>query len=190
MTARIQELQRKIALYEDMKAYRELFGLLFDRLHRFSCSIVKSNETAEEIVSDAFIKVWQIRERLLEIENLKVYLYTITKNFSLSYIARIYNKPSLSFDVVDVDTVIEIRSPEDLCISSELLGKIRCAIQQLPPQCRLIFQLVKEDGLKYKEVASVLGISVFTVRNQVAIATRKIAELLPSYTRFSFQQTG
>jgi RNA polymerase sigma-70 factor (family 1) len=190
MIAAISELQKKIALYEDMKAYQELFDLLYNRLHRFSCSIVKCDETAEEIVSDVFIKLWQIRHRLAEIENLKVYLYTIAKNFSLSYLARNHKNPSLSLNSVDADTIIEVRSPEDICISAELLGKIRFAIQQLPPQCRLIFQLVKEDGLKYKEAATVLGVSVYTVRNQVAIATKKIGELLPVYTRLSFQQTG
>jgi RNA polymerase sigma-70 factor (ECF subfamily) len=71
-------------------------------------------------------------------------------------------------------------TPEDELISAELAKKLSQAIRELPSQCRIIFQLVKEDGLKYKEVASILDISVLTVRNQVAIALKKLEAALPS----------
>lgn len=177
----ISDLQKRIALYEDMGAYRQLYELLFDSLHRFSYAFVKSNEAAEEIVSDVFIKLWQIRGRLMEIENLRVYLFTIAKNFSLNYITRYFKNPVISLDEVDLKTVIEVKSLEDSYISADLLAKVRQTINQLPPQCRIIFQLVKEEGLKYKEVAAILNISTLTVRNQVAIAIRKLAETLPAY---------
>lgn len=179
----IENLKERIALYEDMKAYKELYDLLFNGLHRFSFSIVRSKEVAEEIVSDVFIKVWQIRHRLTEIENLRVYVYTITKNFSINYIHRNYKNTSVSIDDMDIEAIIDLGTPEELCISAEMINKIRQAIRQLPPQCRIIFQLVKEDGMKYKEVADVLNISVFTVRNQLAIAVRKLGESLPSYVQ-------
>lgn len=181
--ANIPELQKRIALYEDMKAYKALYHLLYEGLHRFSYSIVKSKEVAEEIVSDVFIKIWQIRSRLPEIDNLKVYLYTITKNFSINYIHRNYKNSAICIDDMDIEPMIELGSPEDLCISAEIINKIRLAIRQLPPQCRIIFQLVKEDGMKYKEVAEILNISVFTVRNQLAIAIRKLGDALPSYVQ-------
>src|SRR5215510_8783180 len=116
-----------------MKAYKELYLLLNDGLHRLSYSIVRSKEVGEEIVSDVFIKIWQIRGRLTEIENLKVYLYMITKNFSLNYIQRTYKNAPVSIDDVDVDPVIEIGNPEELCISAEMVHSIRMAIRQLPP---------------------------------------------------------
>ena len=178
-SAKIKELQQKIALYEDMKAYEQLYALLFDRLHRFSNAFVKSNEAAEEIVSDVFIKLWQIRTQLADIRNLKVYLYTITRNFSYNYLTRHYKKVVLSLDDADPDALVALDDPETLCISADLVEKIRTAIRQLPPQCRIIFQLVREEGLQYKEVAEVLHVSPLTVRNQVAIATRKIAAMLP-----------
>jgi RNA polymerase sigma-70 factor (family 1) len=175
----IRELQQKIALYEDMKAYEQLYALLYDGLHRFSLAFVKSREAAEEIVSDVFIKLWQIRGRLSEIENLKVYLYTIARNFSYNYLTRHYKKIVLSLDDADPAVLLTLDDPETLCISADAVAQIREAIQQLPPQCRMIFVLVKEEGMRYKEVAEVLHLSVLTVRNQVAIATRKIAALLP-----------
>jgi RNA polymerase sigma-70 factor (family 1) len=186
----IKDLQMRFALYEDMKAYKELYILLFDGLHRFSFSLIKSSEGAEEIVSDVFIKLWQIRDQLNKIENLKVYLYTITKNFSLNYITKNSKNPVVHLEQMNIKTVLEFKSPEDLFISAEAVGNINKVIHSLPPQCKLIFQLVKEEGLKYKEVASVLNISVFTVRNQLAIAIRKIGEALPQNLRFILQIQG
>ncbi len=155
--------------------------MLAEGLQRFSYSIIKSKEAAEEIVSDVFIKVWQMRSRLTEIDNLKVYLYTITKNFSINYIQRNYKNAPISIETMDIEVMIETGNPEELCISAEMVNNIRMAIHQLPPQCRIIFQLVKEDGLRYKEAAEVLNISALTVRNQLAIAIRKITASLPPH---------
>jgi RNA polymerase sigma-70 factor (family 1) len=178
--AAIQELQKRIALYEDIKAYEALYQLMFDHLHSFSYSIVKSNEAAEEIVSDVFIKIWQIRGRLAEIDNLKVYLFTIAKNFSINYIHKNYKNIPRSIEDMDIEPVVSVANPEELYISAELINKVKQVIRELPPQCRLIFQLVKEDGMKYKEAAEILGISVLTVRNQLVIAIRRIAAVLPA----------
>jgi len=163
-----------------MKAYESLYMLLSSQLQVFCFSFVKSQEAAEEIVSDVFIKLWQIRNKLAEIENLKVYLYTIAKNFCLNYIARNFKNPVIRLDEIAFEPVVTLNTPEDLCISADILNKIHQCIRELPPQCRIIFQLVKEDGMSYKEVAEILNISVLTVRNQVFIATRKISALIPA----------
>ncbi|WP_167019016.1 RNA polymerase sigma-70 factor [Chitinophaga sp. Cy-1792] len=175
----IKDLQLRIALYEDMRAYNSLYLLLFDGLHRFAFSIVKSREVAEEVVSDTFIKLWQKRKEILEVDNLKVYLFVMTKNFSLNHYARMNKMLHVRLEDLAVEEVIEFNNPEHMLISNEIINRIHAAIRQLPPQCRLIFQLVKEDGMKYKEVASVLGLSVLTVRNQLAIAIKKVTAALP-----------
>lgn len=177
----IRGLQERIALYEDMKAYNTLYDLLFDGLYRLSCSLVKSSEVAEEIVSDVFIKLWQIRGKLIEIENLQVYLYAIARNFSLNYLTRNYKNITVSLDAINIEAMVHIEFPADMAISSEKVNMIRMVIQQLPPQCKQVFQLVKEEGLSYKEVAAILGISPHTVRNQIAIAVKKIGEILPAH---------
>ena len=59
-------------------------------------------------------------------------------------------------------------------ITAEMLKRIQSAINQLPPKCQLIFKLIKEDGLRYKEVAELLGLSIKTIENQMALALRKL----------------
>ena len=159
-----------------MKAYKSLYELLSEGLYRFSYSMVRSSEVAEEIVSDVFIKVWQMRSRLAEIDNLRVYLYTIARNFSLNYLARTADGRVVGLDTLEGSIFVDGSDPADRCISADLANQMRRIVQQLPPQCRVIFQLVREEGLRYKEVADILELSPYTVRNQMAIAIQKLGE--------------
>jgi len=180
--ATIKELQEKIANYADMKAYEALYKMLFNSMYRFALSFVKSKEASEEIVSDSFVKIWQLGTKLNDIENIKAYLFTITKNFSLNYITQNQKVIQLNINDVDFDDMITFENPEEIFMSGEIIKRIKKSINELPPQCRIIFQLVKEDGLSYKEVASILDISVFTVRNQMGIGLKKMTESLPAFT--------
>lgn len=180
--AMVKELQQRVALYNDMEAYKQLYELFFSPLYRFSYSIIKSKEAAEEIVSDVFIKIWEMRQELHKVNELNVYLYVVTKNYSLNYITRTFKNPVVCLDEIEVESLFSLPSPEEMLITADMNKRIIRAVSELPSQCRLIFQLVKEDGLKYKEVAAILNISVLTVRNQVAIATKKIAAALPVNT--------
>ena len=171
---RISYLQNRIARFEDQQAYKELYISLYRCLFQFANSFVKSKQLSEEIVSDVFLKIWERRKSVQTIDNLKVYLYVATKNISLNYLDK---KKTVSFlDIEDFSTELQSNysDPEQLLITSDMMLLINNAILQLPSRCRLIFKLVKEDKMKYKEVAEVLHISVKTVENQVAIAVRKI----------------
>jgi len=181
-TIAIKELQQRIANYADMKAYEALYKMLFNSLYKFALSFVKSKEAAEEIVSDTFVKIWQMGTKVNEIDNIKAYLFKIAKNFSLNYITQNHKVIQLNITDVDFEDMITFEDPEEIFMSAEIIKRIKKSINELPPQCRIIFQLVKEDGLSYKEVASILDISVFTVRNQMGIGLKKMAESLPAFT--------
>ena len=170
----IQELQVRIARFDDQQAYKELFTSLYTYLFRFAKSLVRSKEPAEEIVSDVFIKVWEKRRELEKIENLKVYLYVSTRNMAYNYLDKQKRNSTDPLEDFQAEFISVYFNPEQLLITADMLARIRKAIDQLPPKCKIIFKLVKEDGLKYKEVAEVLNLSVKTVENQLAIALQKL----------------
>jgi len=175
----LQYWLEQIALFNDETSYEQLFLHYNDRLFNLANSFVKLEEAAEEIVSDVFVNLWRNRARLLEIENLDVYLYVAVKNLSLKQIGKHTAQASFSIDDLQLDHVQATSlSPEDLLVSKELLNRIHAAIEALPPKCRLIFKLVREDGLKYKDISQILNISVKTIDAQMAIAARKIAQTL------------
>lgn len=168
-------LVRKIALEDDGEAYKELFLSYYTRLSRFAYSICGNKESSEEIVSDVFMKIWSNRKSLLAIQNFHLYLYIATRNHSLNYLKKANRQIFFSLDEAVVEMESLYVNPEKLMLTAEMLKRIEAAVNGLPNRCRLIFRLVREDGLQYKEVAELLHLSVKTVENQMTIALSKIA---------------
>ena len=181
----IRDLQVRIARFDDQQAYKELFTSLYSYLFQFAKTLVKSKEPAEEIISDVFIKIWEKRKDLEKIENLKLYLYVSTRNLSYNYLDKQKRSATNALDNVQAEFTSVYFDPEQLLITADMLTRIQKAIDQLPPKCKMIFRLAKEDGLKYREVAEILNISVKTVENQLAIAVQKIG----SAVSFDIQKT-
>jgi len=174
----IKRLLTAIALHGDQAAYKELFILLHSRLKQFAYSILKSNEEAEELVSDLFIRIWEKRSQLTIIESPLLYFYATAKNLALNRISKQKRLQSHSPE----EWLVQMKSiyfdPEQLMLTEEMVRQIRQAVNDLPPRCRIIFKLVKEDGLKYKEVAELLHLSVKTIEAQMAIALRRIGKCM------------
>lgn len=172
----IKRLLTAIALNNDQAAYKELFLLLHSRLKQFAYSILKSGEEAEELVSDLFIRIWEKRDQLTTIESPLLYFYTSAKNLAFNRINKLKRQQNLAPE----EWLVQLNSiyfdPEQLMMTEEMMRQIRQAVNDLPPRCRIIFKLVKEDGLKYREVAELLQLSVKTVEAQMAIALRRIGK--------------
>ena len=138
---------------------------------------VKSSQIAEELVSDVFFALWENRKQLVEITNFDAYIYRIAKFRVLKYLR---DNKTLTVDLDEVP--IELfafteTTPEDDYISRELIDALNEAIEQLPTKSKLAFKLVREDGMKYKDAAEHLGISVKTLEAQLTYAMKKIAKI-------------
>jgi RNA polymerase sigma-70 factor (family 1) len=166
-------LQSQVAI-GDTRAFRQIFDALFSNLTKFSFSFVHSKEAATEIVDELFVQLWIKRADIMKINDLRVYLYTATKNASLNYIS----KKAKQIEVEPYENLIvqmtDLVSPEQIMITKEMLQKIKEAVDSLPPRCKLIFKFVREDGLSYSEVAEILGLSIKTVDAQMVIAVSRI----------------
>jgi RNA polymerase sigma-70 factor (family 1) len=159
----------------DQAAFQQIYTGFYKRLYQFALAIVKTRETAEEIVEDVFVRIWQKRQDISSIRNLRVYLYTATKNASLNYLSR-KARASVTepFDHIHVELSETALNPEQILITTEIHQKILRTVEALPPRCKMIFKLVREDGLQYKEIAEILNISVNTIDAQMAIAVKRI----------------
>jgi RNA polymerase sigma-70 factor (family 1) len=175
VAARIRFLQTRIARFEDQQAYKELFLAFYPSLFSFTSGIIKSKPAAEEIISDVFIKIWEKRQDLELIVNLKVYCYVIAKNLSLNYLEKQKRITTLNIEDYSDTLTDSYVDPEQLMITSEMMDRIALAIDTLPARCKMIYTLIKENDFKYKEAAEIMNISVKTVENQLAIALKKIS---------------
>lgn len=159
----------------DAAALWQLHTHYFHRLYAYVLSIVRLKETAEEVTNDVFVDIWQKRYLLAGITKPEIYLFICAKNKALRHL----KKKSPAFEPLDHATpdlpcILE-KDPYEILISSEMLRCINDAIAALPPKCRMIFRLVKENSLKYSEVAELLDISEKTVENQMTIALKKLS---------------
>jgi len=162
----------------DQNSFKEFYHVQFFKLYQFAFSFVHLKEPAEELVNDVFLAIWQRRDILDTIGNVQIYLYVSVKNACLNYLRRNQLPVPLSVDDLSVDHLQLVADPELLVMQKETQRLIREAIEQLPPRCRLIFKLIREDGLTYKQVAAILDISVKTVDNQLWVALKKLTLLL------------
>ncbi|SFP92848.1 RNA polymerase sigma-70 factor [Parafilimonas terrae] len=168
-------------------ALKRLYDLFGERLLHFTFTIVHNRELAEEIVADVFIQTWKKRVQIASIENLPWYLYVTAKNISLNYLRKERKQKFVELEIINLPLyTIEPQAVQHL-ISKDFLQSITNAINELPPKCRLIFKLVKDDGLTYKETAELLNLSIKTVEAQMGIALKKIHTtiqvLIPVYAR-------
>ncbi len=176
--AHIKELQEKVAS-GDEHAFTQLYLHFGKKLNLFAISLVRSRQIAEELVEDVFVRLWANRHQLTGIDNLTVYLYVSVKNRALNTLSQKAKElVAAPFDYLDTIVYDFAADPYELMITTEMMDRMQMVIETLPPRCKMIFKLVREDGLKYKEVAEILNISVNTIDIQMAIAVKKICSAL------------
>ncbi len=173
--SRILYLQNRISRFDDQLAYKELFVSFYPALFQFVRGILKSPQSSEEIVSDLFIKIWEKRKTLEEIQNLRVYCFVAARHLSINQLEKQKRQHHVSIDDYKNNLYHTAPDPEECMISAEMLRLIHQVVEELPPRCKLSFKLVKEYGFKYREAAEILQVSEKTIENQLSIALKKIS---------------
>jgi len=162
----------------DQKKFTHLMEVTSDDLLWFAIGFLKNKEVAEEIVSDVFVKIWNNRAQLESILNLKSYLFICVRNGCLSHLRSIKNEKIISIESVNEFHFSQVEGSENDTIEKEKIEQIYAAIETLPCKCKMAFTLAKINGLKYKEIAEVLGVTEKTVNNHLVLAVKKITEAL------------
>ncbi len=174
----VQELFYRIQFHQDESAFNDLYKAYFLKLQGFAYSFLGDKEAGEEIINDIFLKIWLGRDRLDKIRNIQVYLYVSVKNACINHLRAISSKKAHDFQLIDTYYFHLPSDPAQLLIGKELRSEVTNAVNELPPKCKLIFKMVKEDGFSSKEVAEILGLSNKTVFAQLSIAIKKLGDTL------------
>ncbi|MBX2840484.1 MAG: RNA polymerase sigma-70 factor [Flammeovirgaceae bacterium] len=177
----INDLLAKMRKYNDLKAFKTIFNHFYSKLIAVSRIYVIDEFYAEEIVSQVFIKLWDNRGTMGNIDNLHGYLYVMTKRLSLNHIRDNQFNKAYTMDHIGISAKISISNPEESLLNEELVNIIQQAYNKVPPKAKIVYQMVKEDGLKYKEVALVLNISVKTVEMHVGKVLKIMRQEIEKY---------
>jgi len=174
----MQPLLHRIQFDNDETAFKEFYKENVFRLFQFAFAFARNKELSEEIVNDVFLKLWQHRSKLNKIKNIQVYLYVSVKNTAFNYSRKNTGRKNMGIEEISTDHFYLSPDQEQILMTDELKKQIEQSINQLPPKCKLVFKMIKEDGLSIAEVAVILGISYKTVSTQLSIALKKLALLL------------
>jgi RNA polymerase sigma-70 factor (ECF subfamily) len=165
---------------DDYRAFEAIFKRTYPSLCTYANRIVKDHELAEELVDDVFCNVWRNRKRIQINASFRSYLIASVRNKSLDYLRKIKNRRNSALETL-IEVANEQSIPLEEIIFEELNHQIEVAIQALPRQCRTIFQMSRNEHLRYKEIAAILRISIKTVDTQMGRALKYLRKtVLPS----------
>lgn len=161
----------------DKVAFEKLFRSYFTPLCSFAQKFVNDADEAKDIVHNVFINLWNKRTELDMETSLKSYLFQGVHNRSLNFIRD--NKKLVQFDTPQSESELnQYLESRDHLESSEAEGRINRALDDLPDKCKEIFLMNRFDGLKYREIAEKLDISIKTVETQMSRALKSLRERL------------
>ncbi|WP_273274835.1 RNA polymerase sigma factor [Maribacter polysiphoniae] len=158
----------------DRLAYKYLFHAYYNRLVAYITTYSHNRTQSEDIVQQTFINLWINREKLDDTQSPKGYLYAIAHNIFIDTINASKKKDTIMTEIWE--RALRDRIEEDSEAQEKRIQKIKYVIENLPPECRKIIHMNKIQGIKYKEIALELKISIKTVESQMRIAFTKIRE--------------
>jgi len=167
----------------DEQAFELLFHKYYIRLCGFANKFLNDPDEAREIVQDVFVKVWEGRSEIDPDNSFRSYLFQIAQNICLNRLQ--HKKVESKYIEVYKLVYLEHRgfSAHESLLAKELEDNISLAISKLPTECKRVFELSRTEGLKYREIADILNISVKTVETQMSKALRLIRVELSDYLR-------
>ncbi len=160
---------------DNQQALEQLFQKYYFNLCLYAKKYVVCSDLAEEVVADVFFKIWQSRKTLQINTSLKSYLFVATKNLSINVVNKV-KSDYLKREIHETSSDFSHLNTDESLHYNEVKTQIDQIIDELPPQRKIIFKLNRIDGLKYKEIAEKLGISVSTVQKQMIEAIKHISQ--------------
>ncbi|PUZ29991.1 RNA polymerase sigma-70 factor, ECF subfamily [Chitinophaga costaii] len=157
----------------DEAAFNALYFAYSQAVYKAAMAYLRDEEAAREVVQEVFIKLWEQKEGAAHLQKLQDYLFIIARNIIFNQFKKRANQllalkeylPANALQVNNADHPLQEKMYDEL---------LRSAIDKLPPERKKIYLLAKEQGYSYEAIAGLLGISPFTVKNQMAQALRFI----------------
>ena len=188
---RLLTKNKKIMMQNDKNTIAEferIYLSFYPRLKRFAREYVIREADAENIVQDVFLDLWERKVFVSSSVNLASYLFTTLKNKCIDFLRHrmvMQNAANKMQEEYELALQMKFQSlealDEHIFSTTDIETVIANAIQSLPEKCRQIFVMNKIEGKKQKTIAEELDISIHTVESQMAIAYRKLKEILKDY---------
>jgi RNA polymerase sigma-70 factor (ECF subfamily) len=165
----------------DEATFEQVFKTHYKNLYAYAFTILKDEDEAEEMVQQVFFKLWERSAHLSFSGPIAAYLYRAVHNESLNFLK--HQKVKAGHQLHVAYSMKKTEQAQPRMVRKELENKFREALNELPEQCRTVFQLSRFEDMKYKEIAEKLDISIKTVENHMGKALKllraKLVDFLP-----------
>lgn len=158
-------------------AFYRIFHLYHHGIYRYAIKFLKSPDLAADVVQDVFMKIWETRSTINPSLPFKAFLFAVAKNHILNIIKRSLKEKSIRREIFK-HAITSDNQCENTVILNDLTRFADMAIESLPPQRRVVFRMFREQGLDYRQIAHVLGLSTNTVRDHLSKASKAIRGFL------------
>jgi RNA polymerase sigma-70 factor (ECF subfamily) len=179
MVLKEQQQLRKIQK-GDIQSFEKLFHRYYSGLSGYAETLVGKKEVAEEVVQDVFYNIWKNREALKISKSWQSYLYRAAFNNSMMYLRKMRREQPLN-EGGSLDPEVGTPDPSQLMQLNEVSEVVSKTLKDLPEKTREIFRLNRQEGLKYREIADRLSISVKTVEANMGKALKALRNSLEKY---------
>ena len=164
----------------DLKAYEILVKKYQKRVYYLALRMTKSHDVADELAQESFVKAYLALSRFEKGKSFYTWIYRITINLVLNYLK--HSRFTVSLDSPERRAYLESipESPDQLTrlVNLEEFGRFQKALDELPPQQKVVFLLRTFDDLSYEKIAEVVGCSVGTVMSRLFRARNRLKTLL------------
>lgn len=175
-TEQLEDKALLIRLSEgDETAFVKIYNQYRHKIYTYAYQLSKSADTADEILQEVFIRIWQKRAQINTELSFNAYIRKITLNHVLNHLKKVARQKSLQEEVFQLIGISNSQT-EDRLLEKELRKIYVDAIAKLPPQKKLIYQMSRTEELSHEEIALKLDISKNTVKNHMVEASRFIRE--------------
>jgi RNA polymerase sigma-70 factor, ECF subfamily len=163
------------------QAFEKIFTDWFGSLHAYALSVLRDEAIAEEVVQSVFCRIWEKRDQLQVHTSIKAYLYGSVYHECMDWLRKEKYTKVHRLHVLRTGNQTAGENAMGKVELSELERRLRGAMDELPDQCRSIFQLSRFGELKYREIAEQLGLSIKTVESQMSRALKHLRKRLVDY---------
>ena len=169
----IEKEMMRLASLGDEESFVKLFCLYRHKLYSYTLRITESPELAEDLVQDVFLKLWKNRSQLAKVEHFSAFIFKMVQNQAVNAFRRVANE-TLILSKLQSEVNEYKAGPQENTEYKEIQLLINSVVKKLPPQQNLVFKLSREQGLKNHEIAQLLKISPYTVKNHLVLALQAI----------------
>lgn len=155
-------------------SFRQVFDQYHQKLYFFILYKTKSEYIAEEVVQMAFTKLWQSRQTLREEYTISTQLFRIATTVLIDFLRKYNNTDAVTARLDALDMERGIDSTTEKMRGAELQKRISEAVNELPPVRKQVFEMSREQGMSYREIAETLCVSSRTVETHIYKALKQI----------------